>query len=81
MTALSDTLPPGITLISHTVQVHKHLLMDAGLISDTRPPAPPASRGDRLRWWRQRQRDRVADVRWHLAAWISPWPIGEREGW
>lgn len=36
------------------------MLMDCGVIPDTRPPLPPPTRRVRFRWWRSRQRERLA---------------------
>lgn len=40
--------------------VSDELLMDAGVIPDTRPPRKPPSRRERFRWWRQDKREHLA---------------------
>jgi hypothetical protein len=48
--------------ISAFVSVSEELLMDMGIIPDTRPPSPPPTRRQRFRWWRAGQREKIA--RW-----------------
>ena len=50
------------------ILVPESLLMDAGVIPDTRPPAPPPSRRTRFRWWRAQQRARIAGLAYRLIA-------------
>lgn len=61
---MSDWKPTGILqdarkVVSH-ISVPDELLMDCGVIPDTRPPRPPLP-------WRWRLRNRVASVREKLA--------------
>lgn len=83
-TVVSDLMPPNtVAMVSPPdpaapeLTVHKmasymvvsdELLMDAGLIPDTRPPAPPPSRRTRLRWWWTAWRERVGR---RVGSWIA----------
>lgn len=54
--------PEELLITKHVayLQVPEELLMDCGVIPDTRPPRPPPSRRTRFRWWRAAARDRLA---------------------
>jgi len=43
------------------IQVSDEVLMDAGLIPDTRDPLPRPSWRTRLRWWVEVQRERLGE--------------------
>jgi len=42
------------------IQVSNELLMDMGVIPDTRAPAPPTPWRIRFRWWRAQKREDIA---------------------
>jgi hypothetical protein len=44
------------------IQVSDELLMDQGLIPDTRPPVPPPPWRTRLCWWVEGRRERVGEI-------------------
>lgn len=43
------------------IRVSDEILMDQGLIPDTRPPAPRWSRRRRLSWWWAERRERLGE--------------------
>jgi hypothetical protein len=63
---LGFLVPPGndltVTKLSAVIQVPDELLMDAGIIPDTRPPRPPLP-------WRWRMRNRIGGWREIIARW------------
>lgn len=69
---------PTVRKISSVVQVPNELLMDAGLIPDTRPKPPPLP-------WRWRVRNRIADWRERAACRafkiIAGYDVPEQEDW
>jgi hypothetical protein len=42
------------------IPISYELLMDLGVIPDTRPPRKPPTRRERFRWWRSGLRDRFS---------------------
>lgn len=54
------------------IEVPEELLMDLGVIPDTRPPRPPPSRRTRFRWWLAGQRERAARAAYRLIAGYDP---------
>ncbi len=44
------------------IQVSEEVLMDQGLIPDTRPPLPPPPWRTRLRWWVEVRRERLGEI-------------------
>lgn len=59
---LAESTATPVMKLGVTLPVSEELLMDHGIIPDTRPPAPPIPRLRRARWavsdwvWRQRRR-------------------------
>lgn len=59
----AETASHGELLITKNVvqiEVSEDLLMDCGVIPDTRPPRKPPTRRERFRWWRAAARERAA---------------------
>jgi hypothetical protein len=64
--------------IASYISVDEELLMDMGIIPDTRPILPPPSIRTRFRWWRAQQRERLGQ--WAYVK-ISGEEFPEREDW
>lgn len=60
------------------IPVSEELLMDFGVIPDTRPPRPPVPWHRRLRWKLSAARTRAAEVAYRL---ISGTDVPERDDW
>ena len=61
------------------LEMPEELLMEYGIIPDTRPALPPLSRRARFRWWRSRQREQLASWLFRrIAGYDVP---GEDEDW
>ena len=61
-----------VTKHSAYVMVSNELLMDMGVIPDTRPPPPPIPWRRRLRWRWYDKRDRLAERAYRLIAGHDP---------
>lgn len=76
-TAQWDDSPIEVTKLGHSVLMSDELLMDAGVIPDTRPPVHiPWHRRARWRWqeWRERAGRKVG-------GWIAGVDLSERDDW
>lgn len=67
---------PLITKHAMTFEVSEELLMDYGVIPDTRPPLPPPPWRTRLRWRWYSARTHAAEIAYKL---ISGYDVPERE--
>jgi len=76
-----DAKPIKVCKHAAYVPVSDWDLMDAGVIPDTRPPAPKPTRRQRLRTWR---REKTTKARRRIGLWIAgidPSELDDREDW
>jgi hypothetical protein len=64
-----------VTKFGHVMPVSEEILMNEGLIPDTRPPVP-LSRRLRFRWW---WRARVDGARLRVGSWVAGVDLSERD--
>jgi hypothetical protein len=71
--------PLNVRKLSAVIEVPDELLMDYGLIPDTRPKPPPPSWRTRLRWKRDEWRERTARRAYKVIA--GYWPDNGKDDW
>lgn len=73
-----DSVALDVRKYGTAMPVSDGLLMDEGLIPDTRPPLPPESRRVRFRRWR-----REVVYRWRVRAgsWVAGVDLDEENDW
>lgn len=68
----------SVTKFEAAMPVSDDMLMDEGLIPDTRPPAPPSGRRVRFRRWRA---DVVYRWRMRVGSWVAGVDLDEEDDW
>lgn len=74
-----DSAEPLIIKAASYIEVSDELLMDYGVIPDTRPPLPPPSWRTRLRWKRGMWRNLAARRAYKVIA--GYWPDNGEDDW
>jgi hypothetical protein len=74
-----DDGKPVIIKAASYIEVPNELLMDYGVIPDTRPKPPPPSWRTRFRWKREQWRERAARRAYRIVA--GDWPDDREDDW